>query len=222
MMFVMPTPYEDGSAQTALCSLGQAPGTNEMRRGAPLVGPSGEVFRECLSLAGINRRDVYILNMWEEPVWTDKGGDIFATRGGDVLWTKKGLTETGLRLAEPTLKRLRASGANCVLPMGQQALELCTGKADRMMKWRGSPLEGLERISGRKVISTVHPAATIHGVYLWRYLIISDMIKAKQESLTRDLALPRRDIMIRPSLAEALNFLRLCQRAPRVATDLEV
>lgn len=218
----MATPYEDGDRMAKLCVLGQAPGSNEMRRGAPLVGPSGEVFRDCLGLAGISRRDVYILNVWENPVYTDKGGDIFDSRNGEALWTKKGLTEHGLGLAQPTLERLSRSGANCILALGQQAMELCVGKPDRIMKWRGSILEGLPRITGKKVVPTVHPAATIHGVYLWRYLIISDMQKAKVESQTSALVPPRRDIIIRPTLYQALSFLRECQMAPRVATDLEV
>jgi uracil-DNA glycosylase len=217
------TPYEDGDPQSPLCVLGQAPGQYEMKRGAPLVGPAGEVFRECLGLAGINRRNIYIVNVWETQVWTDqKTGAILGTRGGDELWNKKGFTAYGLELASPTLERLRNSGANCILALGQQALELCTGKSDKIMKWRGSPLEGLPRIGGKKLIPTAHPAATIHGVYLWRYLIISDMIKAKAESMTSTLELPRRDIIIRPTLAQALNFIRSCQSVERVATDLEV
>lgn len=218
----MSTPYEDGDPNAKLLVLGQAPAANEMRQRAPLVGPAGEVFRECLGLAGITRRDCYILNIWEAPVHTDLKGDIYSGRGGSALWTKKGFTEYGLEQASQTLERLRRSGANCILTLGQQALELCTGKSDRIMKWRGSPLEGLPRIDGKKLIPTVHPAATIHGVYLWRYLIISDMIKARLEAATPTLTLPRREIAIRPTLAEALNFLRTCRRSERVATDLEV
>lgn len=219
----MPTPYEDGSPNAPLLVLGQAPAGQEMRERKPLVGPAGEVFKDCLGLAGISRRNCYILNIWENPVYTDPlSGVINSSRGGTPLWTKKGFTEYGLDLAQPTLTRLRSSGANAVLALGQQALELCTGKPDRIMKWRGSPMEGLPRIGGKKLIPTVHPAATIHGVYLWRYLIISDMIKAWAEAQTRELELPRREILIRPTLAQALNFIRECQRAPRVATDLEV
>jgi uracil-DNA glycosylase len=215
--------YEDGNPSSKLVVLGQAPGREEAKRNLPLVGPSGEVFHDCLGLAGISRRDVYILNIWECVVYTDaKTGTIFSTNGGPPLWTKKGFTEYGLELAQGTLERLRRSGANCILALGQQALELCTGKSDRIMKWRGSPMVSLDRTGGKKLIPTVHPAATIHGVYLWRYLIISDMIKAKAESTHPELVLPRRDILIRPTLNEALYFIRMCQRADRVATDLEV
>lgn len=224
----MATAYESGNPNAALLILGQAPGRTEVMRKEPLVGPAGEVLQECLGLAGVNRRNCYILNVWEQPVYTEPklGGGIYSSRGGSCLWTKKGFTEYGLELAQPCLARLRASGANCVLALGQQALELCTGKSDRIMKWRGSPLVGLERIGGRKLVPTVHPAATIHGVYLWRYLIISDMIKWAAESSTPTLVLPRRDILIKPSLNEALNFIQACcsqtSPAPRVATDLEV
>lgn len=222
MGIVQSTMYQEGDPNAPLLILGQAPSHMEKRQGRPLVGPSGAVLRDCMELAGVKRQDCYILNVWPEQVFTQPVTGIIMDWKREPLWTKKGFTDAGLDLAEPTLKRLRESGSNCILALGQQALELCTGKSDRIMKWRGSPLTGLPRINGKKLIPTVHPAATIHGVYLWRYLIISDLAKAKAMSGTPELILPRREILIRPTLAEALNFLRNCRREPRVASDLEV
>jgi uracil-DNA glycosylase len=216
------SPYEDGNPSSKLCVLGQAPGRTEIKFDRPLVGPAGSMFKECLHAAGLARSACYILNVWEDEVFTTTKGDIFSKSGGPMLWGKKGFTEYGLELASPCLERIRNSGANCILPLGQQALELCTGQYDKVMKWRGSIQLGLDRIGKRKVVGTVHPAAVIRGNYLWKYLIISDMKKAVNESRTSELNLPERSIHIRPSLADVRHYIRHCVNKKIVATDLEV
>lgn len=218
------TPYEEGTPDRKLLVLGQAPARNEIRRKQPLVGPSGEVFRDCLHSVGIARRECYILNVWEDEVTTAKNGSIYSVAGGPALWEKRGFTPYGLEMAGPTMERIRRSSANCILALGQQALELCTNKPKDIMKWRGSILQGLDRVGGKKVIATVHPAATIHGVYLWRYLIMSDMKKAREESLTPELNLPVRNIhIIQPNRPDDfIDYCAYCRREGRFASDIEV
>jgi uracil-DNA glycosylase len=217
------TPYEDGDPDSPILILGQAPSTTEMRYQKPLVGPSGEVLRDCLHAAGLNRRGVYVLNIWEDPVHTDRKGLIWKDRSSqDLLWSPKGITPLGYEMAAATLKRICKSGSNTLVPLGQQALELCTGISKAVMKWRGSPLIGLERVGGRFVVPTIHPAATIHGVYLWRYLIISDLKKAYRQSTSSKTLAPERSILIRPTFKEVMLYLEDCKRQGRVSTDLEV
>jgi hypothetical protein len=187
----------------------------------PLVGPAGDVFKDCLHSAGIARGECYILNVWESPV-VEKSRALYSTEGGPALWTPKGFTEYGLEMAAPTLQRVTSSGANCILALGQQALELCTGKAAGIMKWRGSILKGVERIGERKTVATIHPAATIYGTYMWRYLIIYDMQRALAESKSHELDLPVRDIVIEPTMAEVKSWFKGCMHAKEVATDIEV
>lgn len=219
----MTSPYEEGNPNSKLLVLGQAPSWAEMKMQKPLVGPAGQVFKECLHSAGIARGDCYILNLWEDPIWTDQRGMIFASKNGPKLIGAKGggLTPTGWELAQPALARIRASGANCILALGQQSLEACTGIPNKILKWRGSILQGSQDVGSKKVVPTVHPAATIHGVYLWRYLIINDMRRAGEERQNRFLDLPKRNIIIRPTLAQVLAYTRSCKEAGKFATDLE-
>ena len=216
----MPTPYEDGSPNAKILILGQAPSTAEMRMGRPLIGPSGDVLKECMAQAGIARGECYILNVWESQVYIDQKGDIWESRGGELLWSS-GFTPYGLALAEPCLERIRRSKCNIIVALGQQALELCTGISKAIMKWRGSILKGGERVGEKKVVSTVHPAATIHGVYLWRYLIVSDLQKAKAEKESPLLNLPERSIYVAESLADIRDYVAECRKAGVVATDIE-
>jgi uracil-DNA glycosylase len=217
------TQYEDGDPDSPMLILGQAPSSSEVRYGRPFVGPSGEVLRDCLHAIGTTRRNVYLLNIWEEPVYTDRKGLIWTDRSSqDLLWSPKGITPLGYEMAAGTLARICQSQSTTLVPMGQQALELCTGISKAVMKWRGSPLLGLERVGGKFVIPTIHPAATIHGVYLWRYLIISDLKKAQRQSTSSKSLAPERSIIIRPSLDDILQYTRTCQERKRVSTDLEV
>lgn len=225
----MTLPFEEGLPSAKIIFLGEAPAKTEMRLGRPLCGPSGDVFNECLHAAGALRAEAYILNVWEEPVWKAKRGlteyfyEYDSPRGPDnLLWrTGSGFTELGLELAQRTLTRIKRSKANLIVPLGQQAMELCTGKTKGILKWRGSILEGHPRV-GKKIIPTLHPAATIHGIYLWRYLIIADIEKAMVEQEYPDLRLPDRNLIIDPKLPDILEYIAECRKVGKFATDLEV
>jgi uracil-DNA glycosylase len=215
----MTTPYEEGDPQSRLLVLAEAPARVEMRLGRPLVGPSGDVFNDCLHSAGLIRKQCYILNVWQEPVEKDKVGNCYLQ--GECLWhARSGFTAAGLDAAAPTLDRIGRSSAVACLTLGQQAMGLLTGDKRPMMKWRGSPL--WSDTIDRKFIPTVHPAATLHGTYLWRYLIIADMEKIKGELEDRELVLPKRNLLIRPTYADFYHFINQCREVGRVCTDIEV
>jgi len=208
-----------GDPESRILILGQAPSFMEVRQGEPLVGPAGTIFNECLAKVGLARRSCYVVNLWEEPVYTDRRtGKIYQFDGGPLLWGNR-LTDLGRELAMPAMKRIRESGANVILALGQQALELVTGKHKEIMKWRGSLL--WSDTYERKVIATVHPAAVIHGQYIWKYLIINDLKKALDESVARVLLLPQRDILIEPTFDEVMDAFALVRSEGVVATDLE-
>lgn len=214
------SPWEEGYPTSKIAVLAEAPGRTEMRLGAPLVGPSGQVFADCLHAAGLARAQLYIINTFPTAVEKNKKtGDIWLE--GQMLWHhKKGLTEAGMAEAQPTLDRLKRCGANVVLSMGQVATDLLMGDRKPITKWRGSILWSNE--IEKKIVPTLHPAATIHGVYVWRYLIINEMNRAKEEAESPELNLPYRTLGIRPSMSDVMAWLDNCQKKGKFATDLEV
>lgn len=216
--------WSEGEPNAPLLFLAQAPSYMEKRLNQPLVGPSGEVFNNCLHTAGIVRRGVRILNLWHRVVHTNDKTGVITDEDHNIVATKSGLTEKGWELAGETLELIRTSGANCVVPLGREATQAALGDAypRPILKWRGSIIEGSERIGKKKCIPTIHPAATIHGVYLWRYLIIGDMEKASRHSAFPELRLPQRTHIIAPSFADAVAYLNRGRVEKRVATDLEV
>jgi DNA polymerase I-like protein with 3'-5' exonuclease and polymerase domains len=129
------------------------------------------------------------------------------------------MTEYGETEALPAIDRVRRSGANIVVTLGNPPLDCLMGKRMPITKWRGSPLWS-NRV-GRKLIPTIHPAATLHGVYIWRYLILNDFGKVKVECETSQLNLPDRHYLIDPTFDEVMTFIEDCRKRGRVCTDIE-
>lgn len=214
------TPWEEGNPASPICVLAEAPARVEMKLGRPLAGPSGEVFDVLLHTAGIPRTDCYILNLWPYMISKDRMGNIYSP-ANEKLWDhKKGLTETGDLEAMEAIEKVRGCDARCVLTMGSPAFDALASGHKPITKWRGSPMFS-PRI-GKKYIPTLHPAATLHGVYTWRYLILWDMQKLQEELGSADLVLPDRNLIIEPTFLEVLEYFKRCTRAKRVCTDLEV
>jgi uracil-DNA glycosylase len=214
------TPYEEGNPASKILILAEAPGRTEIRKGQPLVGPSGHVFADCLKVAGLRRSECYILNVWPDQVVKDHKEDIYDGTSRLLWHHKTGFTGYGLGYASETLAKIEDSQANIILALGRVPFSLLVGEVKPLMKWRGSILwsKDLEK----KYIPTVHPAATLHGTYLWRYLIQNDMAKARSEMDSPELKLPERQILIRPTLDEALDFMATCHKQGLFATDIEV
>ena len=52
-----------GSHQAKICLVGEAPGANEDKTGRPFCGQAGEILDELLNFVGINREEIYIINI---------------------------------------------------------------------------------------------------------------------------------------------------------------
>lgn len=214
------TPYQAGDPASKILILGQAPSNVEIYKQEPLVGPAGTIFNECLMKAKLSRGELYILNLWEDQVYTDKMTQkISSYKGGPVFWHGR-MTAEGHEASIPTLRRIAEVRPNVIVALGQQALEAVTGINKGIMKWRGSILWSDK--FNCKVIPTVHPAAVLHGQYIWKYLIINDLEKAKRQRDFHDMRLPARDILIRPSFDEVMDGFSTCRKAGILGSDLEI
>jgi uracil-DNA glycosylase len=56
------TVFSSGSATARVALVGEQPGDVEDQRGAPFVGPAGQLLDRALAAAGIDRRTVYVTN----------------------------------------------------------------------------------------------------------------------------------------------------------------
>ena len=218
----MTSPAEQGDPTSRLIILAEAPGRTEIRQGIPLCGPSGEILEMGLKHNRMLRTDAYILNVWPYLIRKD-GADNFFRPDGTMVWgNRSGFTDAGLEDAQPTLRRIANSSANCILTLGQQAMALATGREHQVTKWRGSIQQGLDRVQKRKVVGTLHPSFILRGNYLSRYTVFADMRRAWEEAQDPTLRLPQRELAIRPTLTEVVDMVEMCRRQGIVATDLEV
>lgn len=205
------TPHHEGELDSTICFVAEAPAREEMAMRRPLVGPSGRIFNECLARGGILRSNVQIENVCREPIGSV---DLYLDKSGS-------LTALGQAAAMDLRTRLANSRANVFVPLGNLALKVLTDQT-KITRYRGSILDST-LFPGRKVIPTIHPAATLpyRGKYVWRYAIIDDLRRINRHSAFPDLRLPNRTLHIYPGFKHALEFLEDLGRCDKVALDIE-
>lgn len=213
------TPYSEGDPNSPILLLGEAPSFEEIRNQRPFCGPSGSLLDLCLHSAKISRAETYILNVFDQQVKKsdDQTSKILST-SGDLLWTSKGFTEAGLAASAGCRERIRRSGANVIIPLGGVALSLVLD-ARPVTKHRGSIYVNTD---GRKIVPTIHPAFILRGAYENRYLLISDLTKAKAESASPVFTPTARNLIVDPTYGQCLSFLQRCLTADVVDTDIEI
>ena len=135
------------------------------------------------------------------------------------FFTGKHLTEEGKKWQEILREELNDTSANVIIAAGGTALFALTGRIG-IKKWRGSILD-CTICPNRKVIPIIHPASVIYGDFIARYFIVADLKRAKEESQFPEFNLPRPNLIIFPTPAEAIEYIRTCQRAKRVVFDIE-
>lgn len=220
------TPAFEGSPRAKICLVGEAPSAEEMRQGRPFVGPAGRVLSDCLTATGLDRGEVYITNVFDEPVRKNKEtGTISGAEG--PLWTQtRGLTEEGLAAASRCIQRLQASSANIVVALGTTALSLIDPSlregrstwSGQISHWRGSVWEA----GGRKVMATYHPANVVWGATENRHVISNDLRRAREQSAFPEIRRKHREMITQPKMHEILYHLALCEQAGRFWFDIEL
>ncbi|MGI0021896.1 MAG: uracil-DNA glycosylase family protein, partial [Nitrososphaeraceae archaeon] len=208
-----------GSVTPKLMIIGESPGKHEDEIGRPFVGPSGQILDNFLFKAGISRSECYINNVIKyRPPMND--WDKLHLIGVDVQQSIKELWDNEINLLKP----------NVILAIGNHALEAVTDVTG-ILNYRGSILQAKD--GKTKVVPTIHPAALMQRGYVageenkggleWTYikLIESDITRAAEESLTRDLNLPVRNLTIANNSLDVFRFFREYEKLDKAVTDIE-
>lgn len=215
----MTTRYEEGDNGAQIVLIGEAPSWEELRAERPFCGPSGKLLDLALHSAKISRAECRLLNVFEDQISKkdDDAGKIFSKQG-DLLWTPKGFTEAGLAATEGFRRRLAACNANVIVTLGGVALSAVLDNRS-VTKHRGSIYVNS---NGRKIVPTIHPAFILRGAYENRYLLISDLTKARDEASSPEFIPTPRNLIIDPSHAQCVSFLKQCLDSDMVNTDIEI
>jgi DNA polymerase len=145
------TVFSRGPANARIVMVGEQPGDQEDLKGAPFVGPAGEVLDQALAEVGLAREALYVTNAVKHFKFTPRGKRrIHQTPGPADLAACRPWIEAELELIHP----------EALVCLGATAARALIGPAFRLMQQRGIFLE--TRWSAR-TIATFHPSAVLRG-----------------------------------------------------------
>ena len=210
-----------------LMLIAEAPGKYEDEQGEPLVGPTGEMVNNFLIKAGSSRSEVYLTNVVKyRPPFNDMGK--LSLINVDIDESVKELWQ-----------EIERNKPKCIIAMGNYALRAVLGlpmKWDQkknshpILNYRGSILLAKDRKT--KVVPTIHPAALFNRYnesneqeggldYVYHVLIQHDITRAVEESRSRELNLPRRDLAVARNSLDLIRFFRMYEKLNKASADIE-
>jgi DNA polymerase len=126
------TVFGRGPADARIVLVGEQPGDQEDLKGAPFVGPAGEVLDRALAEVGLARERLYVTNAVKHFKFTPRGKRrIHATPGPADIAACRPWIETELELLRPEV----------LVCLGATAARALIGPAFRLMQQRGTFLE---------------------------------------------------------------------------------
>lgn len=208
-MHVQPT----GPAPARVMIVGEAPGDQEVREGAPFVGASGLELNRMLQEAGLSRSQCFVTNVIRVKPPNGDIGSFIAMRKSDVtpshmpvgdkmclppVWEGIELLKREIELVKP----------NIIIALGNTALWALTGKWG-IGSWRGSCLPVTLPLSldyQPKVIPSYHPAMILRQ-WASRPILVHDLRRAATQAQFRELHRPSYSFITRPVLSDVLSIL---------------
>ena len=145
------TVFGRGPVTARIALVGEQPGDQEDLKGAPFVGPAGEVLDRALAEAGLPRESLYVTNAVKHFKFTPRGKRrIHQTPGPADIAACRPWIEAELELIHPEV----------LVCLGATAARALIGPAFRLMQQHGIFLE--TRWAAR-TIGTLHPSAVLRG-----------------------------------------------------------
>jgi DNA polymerase len=140
-----------GPADARIALVGEQPGDQEDRQGAPFVGPAGEVLDRALAEVGLARECLYVTNVVKHFKFVERGKRrIHQTpRLAEISACLPWLEAELARLSPETLVCLGATAARALL-----------GADFRIMRDRG---RWVESRWAPRTMATLHPSAVLRG-----------------------------------------------------------
>jgi len=145
------TVFGRGPADARIVLVGEQAGDQEDRKGAPFVGPAGEVLDRALVEIGLDRQHVYVTNVVKHFKFTERGTRrIHETPRAPEINACRPWLEAELEIIRPSvLGVLGATAARAIL-----------GPEFRLLRQHGQLFS--TRWSAR-TIATIHPSAVLRG-----------------------------------------------------------
>jgi DNA polymerase len=143
--------FGEGTLKAEVMLVGEQPGDQEDKAGAPFVGPAGKVLDRALEEAGIDRGTTYVTNAVKHFKWK--------ARGTRRIHDKPSWTET--MACRPWLDaELALVKPRALVLMGATAAQALLGKSFKVTQQRGNPLDSE---LADLVVATIHPSAVLRA-----------------------------------------------------------
>lgn len=138
-----------GAGPARLMLVGEQPGDQEDRRGLPFVGPAGRLLDRALTMAGIDRANIYVTNAVKHFKWR--------LRGKRRLHEKPSVSE--VRACRPWLEaEIARVHPQLLIALGATAAQSLLRTSIRVTQQRG---KSLPSEWGIPVLVTIHPSAIL-------------------------------------------------------------
>jgi DNA polymerase len=142
--------FGQGHASARLMLVGEQPGDEEDRQGAPFVGPAGRVLDDAIEAARLERSSLYVTNAVKHFKWEG--------RGKRRIHKKPNRTEV-VACHRWLDAELRAVDPEILVALGATAGQALLGPDFRVGQARGAQLE----LDGRPLVATIHPSAVLRA-----------------------------------------------------------
>jgi DNA polymerase len=178
------TVFGEGATPASVILVGEQPGDKEDLAGHPFVGPAGKLLAEALTVAGIDKSDVYITNAVKHFSWAPD------QRGKRRIHKKPRYSE--IQACKPWLDaEIAATRPRIIICLGATAAQALLGKQFSVMRQRGkfvpSPLAPC-------VMATVHPSSILRARD-------DESRRQQKQAFIRDLTVAAREIRARARVA---------------------
>jgi DNA polymerase len=145
------TVFGRGPADARIVLVGEQAGDQEDRKGAPFVGPAGEVLDRALVEVGLDRQRVYVTNVVKHFKFTERGGRrIHETPRAPEITACRPWLEAELEIIRPAVLGV----------LGATAARALIGPEFRLLRQHG---QFLSTRWSDKTIATIHPSAVLRG-----------------------------------------------------------
>src|SRR3954466_8711822 len=145
------TVFGAGAQDAEMMLVGEQPGDQEDKAGAPFVGPAGQMLDRALDDAGIDRGSTYVTNAVKHFKWK--------ARGTRRIHDKPSWTET--MACRPWLEsELALVKPRALVLLGATAAQALLGKSFKVTQERGKPLDSE---LADLVVATIHPSAILRA-----------------------------------------------------------
>jgi DNA polymerase len=145
------TVFGRGPADARIVLVGEQAGDQEDRKGAPFVGPAGEVLDRALVEVGLDRQRVYVTNVVKHFKFTERGTRrIHETPRAPEITACRPWLEAELEIIRPAVLGV----------LGATAARALIGPEFRLLRQHG---QFLATRWSDKTIATIHPSAVLRG-----------------------------------------------------------